>query len=747
MGPSGRLLLELLQEAEFDAGYTVANAVCCRPPDNKTPTTTQWRSCSSHYLHKTILKQRPRLIVCFGGVAAKAVLNDTSATIKSARRKILYIERFVRTKKKPTKKTIQIPVVVTYHPAAVLRDPTKRSVVVEDLRQFVRILAGEEVEEDPSDRIYIHQGHDEDLPWNHRAGHTLALDLETNRLSPFESGSKIIAASVSQAPLHAHAFFVGDNLATTRFAKALDDRQSLKVGHNLKFDLLWLKKNGFRVNGSIFDTMIAHHLIDENYPDRRLGHLADLFLGMKYDEEIKSERTQEGYMQRLFTEDPDRAFTYACMDADAPYRLAALFRTELRRQRLLKPFHLSMRLLRTLVDIELAGCQIDGDALDVEASGLELEKKRISRFLKKRHPHLNPRSSQQVAHLVFEHFGISPTKRTATRRPSADEESLNSAMKRANDAYQEKSIRGILALRRVNKLLGTYVTPMRDEHLMPDGRVHPTYKLATAVTGRLSCENPNFQNMPPRFRKMFVSRFKDGYIVQADFSQMELRVLAHCSGEPRLLEAFEKDRDVHLETAMAVLGKRAKSITKQERALAKMVNFAILYGAGPGRIAGETGMSFADAEEFIHKYFKAMPDVRAWIHQIHREVLKNQEVTTLFGRKRRLPFDDPESENGKRAMRQGVNTVIQSPASDINGLCMADIHSIMRRGMDSLIIGTVHDSIIYDCTKRELDDVLMMTQEVCERPNTKWYGFELDVPLKVDLSFGPNWYDQKGLPN
>lgn len=755
VGQSGMMLLDLLQDAEFDANYTVVNSVCCRRPadpnkntGNKAPKVEQWRTCSEHYLKRTIQKQNPQLIICFGLTAMKAVMNDSKITLRNARRKVFYREETVRGKGRAsdtTPRTRKIPVVCTYHPAAILRDPTKRKIVHEDLRQFMRLLAGEELEEKPDDRVYILQGDDEDLGWNHSAGHALAFDFETTGLKPFAPDFRALACGVSQAPLHAHGFHIGDNLATDRLRDALARRSTTKIAHNAKFDYLVARRLGMRVQGHIFCTQTAFFLLDENYPDKRLEHLALLFTPMgEYAGDIKKNRLKPGYMEEL---DAETLLRYACGDADAAYRLYLLFEHRLKNEKLRRAFHLQMRTLRTLVDVEYNGMFVDTDALDMEAGTTEKQIQRIKRWLDREHPGIdNWKSNPQVARLIYQDFKIRPGRRTKTGAASVDELALQSAHRRADTSHQQKTIRGILAMRKLEKVMGTYIRPLRDEHIMPDGRAHPVYNLTGAVS-RLSCKDPNAQNIPPNFRKVFTSRWEDeGVIVNADGSQMELRVLAHYSKEPRLLDAFEHGRDVHLETAAEVFDKPPSKITKEERYLAKTTNFLIIYGGGANKLASVAGIPVPVASQFIERYKARLPRVQRWIHKIHRECLIHGQVRDLFGRIRRLPIDDPESDEGHHALRQAVNFPIQSTASGLNLLCMNDIHAILRRGMRSVLIGTVHDSQVFDAWLPELEELCMIIDEVWGRPDTHRYGFEFNVPLKVDISFGPNWYEQKEIP-
>jgi DNA polymerase-1 len=228
---------------------------------------------------------------------------------------------------------------------------------------------------------------------------------------------------------------------------------------------------------------------------------------------------------------------------------------------------------------------------------------------------------------------------------------------------------------------------------------------------------------------------------------MELRVLAHYSREPRLLEAFELGRDIHLETASEVFNKESRKVTKDERYLAKTVNFSIIYGSGPYGLAANAKIPVPQAAQLIERYMARLPKVQKFIHRTHRECLVNGQVRSLFGRVRRIPIREVESKEGQRALRQSVNFKIQDTAASICDSIMCDIHAILRRGMHSRIIGTVHDSHVFDAYNEELTELFMIIEEVWDRPNLSRYGVKFTVPLKVDISFGPNWRDLKGLPS
>lgn len=742
VGRSGQFFLDILEEADWSIPFAMTNAAWCRPKDNRTPKVSEWRTCAEHHLHPAIVRMAPRMIVCLGAVAARAVLADSSASVKKYRRRVATIERQLRNRKFPHhKKRRKIKVVVTYHPAATFRTPSLKSVLVEDLRHFQRVLAGEKMVEDPEDRTYILQMEGEDLGMDYatKAGRRLsmALDLETNTYSPWDPEARILCAAVSRAPLHATAFTLGKNRATKVFHKWLRDKFVTKVGHNVKFDLVWLKKNGYAFRGPVFDTMVAFHLLAEEYPDKSLEHLAARFTPMgHYADGMKEKRGE-------FEVVDEALLDYCAKDADAAGRLRKLFANQIRSQRLKRPMRLAMRTLKTLVDVEVAGMMVDEEQLDLMSDKYRKSRYKVRKWFHKQFPGVNLQSPKQIAEVLFDRMELKPVKFTPTRLRSVDDSVLQRLLEVLGETDDRRTVvRKLVRHRELTKVETSFLGPIRDKHLKWDGCVHPTFNLATVVTGRLSCSNPNLQQIPEDVRSIFISRWTDGVVVEADFSQIELRVLADCAEEKAMLDVFDSGGDIHTATASRVYGVGMERVTKEQRYHAKTVNFGILYGMSAGRLKQETGMDYQEAEAFLKDYWSAYPKVREWVRKIRRQVILHGYVRSLFGRKRRLPILDPESKEGQHQLRQAVNFPIQSDAAGLTMVAMNSLHYFLR-GMKTEIVGTVHDSILLDCPREEVDEVVMLADEVCSRPDTRQYGFEMEVPLKVDIGAGPNWRDLK----
>jgi len=738
VGAAGKLLLDLLEEAEWELPYAITNTTWCRPPSNRKPTKREILACSARHMWPAIEQVRPRMIVCLGNTAFSTMKDQFSGvSVKDFRRKTFTIERQFREKRSSwRKRRREVVVTGTYHPAAIFRMPALRQVVIDDLRWIQKIYLGKGDEgiEDPKTRKYVLQAEGEEAE-PYKVGKRFSIDLETTTFNPWAKDARILSVAVSSTPLQAAAYEFGNGRACRRAVSKVSSERHTKIGHNLKFDLLWLAKEGWKVRGPVWDTLVAWHLISEDYPDKSLEHLAARFTPMgHYADGMKQKRG-------TFTEVTKELLQYNAMDADATYRLRKLFRFQLKAQRLERPFKLMMETLRTLVDVELDGILVDRDEVDILSRRFKKERRAITAKLYEVAGEINLASSRQVATVLYENMGIKCHTFTPQKQPSVSTPALEKILRQKKvDGDRKEFIENYLKYRALHKLETAFLTPLREKHIGWDGRVHPIYSLTGTVTGRLSCRNPNLQQVPKNVKSVFVSRFPSGKIVQADFSQMELRILAMTSGEERMLEVFEKDGDIHRTTAAAIFNIPEENVEKEQRYLAKTINFGILYGMSAGRLSGETGMEFETAREFLSAYWSQYPKVRAWTRKIRQEVLLTGRTRSLFGRVRHLEVTDPQSEEGSHALRQAVNFPIQSDAAAVTLVCMNDLWNWLREGkMESRIIATVHDSIVLDVHPEEFSEVLTAVQELCENPRTSRFGVKITVPMKVDIGYGPNW--------
>jgi DNA polymerase-1 len=679
----------------------------------------------------------PKLIVCLGVTAAKAVLKSNSLNLKGIRGRVFEIELDMdRRTRKHAKVRQKIQVVATYHPAMVLRNPAMYPTVLEDFRWFQRVLAGSaKKKEDPADRVYQLDG--TIGPELSKLITTMSVDVETTTFSPWEKGGKLLCCAVSASPLTATAFPLGIRHINRGLISKLKNKKVEKVGHNLKFDLLWLHRFGFEVNGPLFDTMVAFHLLAEDYPDLSLEHLAAKYTPMGYYAGGMKEK------RGSFTEVTDEILEYCAMDADATLRLRHLFTAQIRKQGLRKTFRLLMRTLRTLTEVEEGGMHVDRDVLDSISNELQDQRTELREAIRELAPEVNLGSPRQVSQFLFEKMGLKPVVFTEKHFPSTNELALSKLLKKqkkGTDAHAFLS--QLLRFRGMMKTETAFLTPLRNEHLRRDGMVHPQYHMARTVTGRLSCSAPNLQQVPEEVKPVFTSRFPDGSIVQADFSQIELRILAHLSQEPVMMSVFDGGGDIHTATAERLYQKAAGQITAEERDIAKRVNFGILYGMAAGRLTAVAGIEFTEAQRFLERFWSAYPAVRKWVRTIRRQCIVEGEVRGLLGRKRRIPILDPESKEAQHQLRQAVNYPVQWGATVVTFVALNRIRAALKH-MVSKIVTTVHDSIVLDCPKDEVLEVVEILQTICEKPGLEAYGVDLTVPLRATVKIGPNWGDLK----
>jgi DNA polymerase-1 len=744
-GYRGKEMAELLVAADWPFPYAATHAVLCRHPSSRSPSPKQADICARKFLDRTIQAVAPKMICCFGSIALVAMIPGASNVTK-ARRRVNFVEREVRDRHRTgVLKRQRIPVVATYSPGQLYRQPHLRQVVIEDLVQFQRVFHGKGMVSDKRDRLYLLQGRDEDLGAFAAAPVQLSVDLETTTRSPWSSGARVICAAVSHQPLHASSFTLQNDPVRKRFKRMLARKQTRIVGHNLLFDLTWLTKEGYKIRGPIFDTLVAFHLLAESYPDKSLAHLARLYLPAMagYEGEMKGERGN-------FTEATDELLEYCAADADAAGRLAPLFRMRLSKEGLLNPFRLRMRALKALVRIQVAGMAIDADYLDQLAETNRDLRRRLKRwFHRKVGPSFNPDSPSQVRRVLFRDMGIRSSGRTDTGKPSTREGSLRrihirleAEGKRKSDPY--RFVTRMLQWRESAQLEKLYFKPYREDHIKADGRIHPFFSMSITATGRLASSKPNTQQVAPVVRTAFRSRFEGGSIIKIDQSQIELRVLAHFSEEPSMLQVFVEEGDIHTRTAGEIYGIPDRKVSTEQRQLAKKVNFGIVYGMNEKRLVAETGMPFREAQRFLAKFWDRLPLVKEWIYEQKRMARLKGYTKSLFGVKRRFIIDDPHTREGQAAFREAVNHPIQSSASDINlvALIEMDYHLL---GMKSCLINTTHDDILIDAHPDELDEILILGSEVCERPPLGRYGVKLSVPLKADVSFGPSWGEQRAV--
>jgi DNA polymerase I len=590
-----------------------------------------------------------------------------------------------------------------------------------------------------------------------RSAGRFAFDTETTSTDPCRAD--LVGISISIEPNRAfylpfrhcrpqgELMEVGDtgNLPDLRspamapLVEVLEDETVEKIGQNLKYDLLVLRRAGVTLRGIGFDTMIASYVIDPGRREHGLDSLALQFLDHKTI--TYEELTGKGKAQIPIAEvELDRCCEYACEDADLALQLSEIFAPELQRLKLEPLFHtVEMPLVEVLAEMEWNGIRIDESffralsrKLSTQLQALELEIYEVAgtRF--------NINSNPQLREILFDRLQLPILKRTKTGA-STDASVLEQL---AADGHRLPEL--LIQYRQLDKLQSTYVEAL-PRLLNPDtGRLHTSFNQTVAATGRLSSSDPNLQNIPIRtdlgaeIRRGFVP--DDGCVfVSADYSQIELRVLAHYSEDPAFVEAFRSGADIHRQTAALVFGVEDTAVTREMRDRAKTVNFAVIYGIGSFSLAQQLGVSNQEAKEFIERYFERFPGVRRYLDEQIETARSRGYVETLTGRRRYIPEISSKNFNirsfGERA---ATNAPIQGSSADLIKIAMIDIHRALKEsGSRARMLLQVHDELLFEAPREEAEATLALIREKMEG------AAELRVPLVVASGLGENWLECK----
>lgn len=522
------------------------------------------------------------------------------------------------------------------------------------------------------------------------------------------------------------------------FKVVFESEQIEKIGQNIKFDLLMLEQYGIRLKGPLFDTMIAHYLVQ---PDLRHGmdYLAEIYLKYRtihYEELVGGKGKSQLPIRQV---DVQKLCDYAAEDADVTFRLKQLLAVELREAGLEQLFHdIEMPLLRVLAVMERNGVRIDSDALRQSSEVLTREMLEIEKEIHElAEVEFNVSSPAQVGEILFERLKLDEkAKKTKTGQYSTSEDVLEKIR-------SKHSIVGkILDYRGLKKLLSTYIDALPQLINPATGKVHTSYNQTVAATGRLSSTNPNLQNIPIRdaqgkeIRKAFIPD-ADSVFLSADYSQIELRIMAHLSNDQNMLEAFNSGLDIHTATAAKIYKVTIDEVSQDMRRKAKTANFGIIYGISTFGLAERLSIPRAEAKELIDGYFTTYPDVKRYMDESIQRAKENGHVQTIFGRKRIL--SDINSQNSVvrgYAERNAINAPIQGSAADIIKIAMIRIQSrLEKEQLKSLMILQVHDELNFTVPAGELESLRAIVVEEMQN------AVALHVPLIVDCGVGANWLE------
>jgi DNA polymerase-1 len=519
----------------------------------------------------------------------------------------------------------------------------------------------------------------------------------------------------------------------------LEDASVPKIGQNLKYDLLVLRRAGITLRGIDFDTMIASYLLEPGSREHGLDALALKYLDHRTI--TYEEVAGKGKSQIPFAEVPlEKARDYACEDADIALQLADLFAPELERLQLVELFRsVEMPLVHVLAEMEWNGIRIDEPYFEELRVRLRKELERLEQEIYQvAGTTFNINSNPQLREILFERLELPVLKRTKTGA-STDASVLESL------AAQGHALPVLLMeYRQLDKLLSTYVEALPRMVNPETGRLHTSFNQTVAATGRLSSTEPNLQNIPIRtelgaeIRRGFVPA-EGNVFVSADYSQIELRILAHYSGDEAFVEAFRRGADIHRQTAALIFGVEPERVTREMRDRAKTVNFAVIYGIGPFSLAQQLGVTNAEAKEFIDRYFERFPGVRRYLDEQIEIARRKGYVETLTGRRRYIPEITSKNFNVRSfGERAATNAPIQGTAADLIKVAMIDIQrALEERGSAARMLLQVHDELLFETPAEEAEATLAV---VCEKMEG---AADLRVPLRVETGIGRNWLETK----
>jgi DNA polymerase-1 len=572
----------------------------------------------------------------------------------------------------------------------------------------------------------------------------ICFDTETTGIDP--NDAELVGLSFSVAP--AEAYYVPcppDQQKTqeilNHFESLFADPSKVWVGQNIKFDLLLLKWYGHELRGPLFDTMLAHYVVE---PDgkRSMDLLSAQFLGYEpvhIEELIGKKGKNQGNMRDVELE---KIKEYAAEDADITLQLKKRLQPLLKERDVERVFaEVENPLVKVLADMEFEGVRVDVAFLREYSRELEREAKQAEENVYQQAGlRFNLSSPKQLGEILFEKLKLDPkARKTRTGQYATGEDVLLKL------AHQSKIVDDILAFRELTKLKSTYVDALPEMINRKTGRVHTSYAQAVAVTGRLASNNPNLQNIPVRtdrgreVRKAFIPRDEDHVLLSADYSQIELRIVAAISGDPAMCEAFRLGKDIHRATAAKVFGVPEEEVTKEMRYKAKSVNFGIIYGQGAFGLADNLGISRTEAKQIIDNYKQQFARIQKYMDETINFARERGYVQTLMGRKRWLR--DINSSNFTVrgfAERNAINSPIQGTAADMIKLAMIKIHQEFKKeGFRSRMLLQVHDELVFDAHKSETD----LIKPIILRCMQGALALPQEVPATAEVGMGVNWLE------
>jgi len=791
VGSAGRFLNDFLTQAGLNRDELyISNIIKCRPPENRVPKPAEIKCCLP-YLIDEIMEVKPKVICTLGSTALDAILNKKGIT--SIRGNIYEYELKLSTPIDPFDESayLKIKVIPTYHPAFLLRRqeyPQLKEHFLKDLILVKKISEDNNYKIEKRDTNYIITS-DIFIINNYidkiREEKICSYDIETNGFD-FLNG-KIISISLSCKETEAISFKLDKFTAEEQkeifknLKDILESKEILKIAQNAKFDNKFLRTYGINVKLPLFDTMLAHFLIDEN-STHGLKELAYRYTDMGgYDDELekifkeikKKKRAELFLLKRTgdiqedeFDEEIDKIDNYAIIpdevllpygagDADCTIRLYSIFKNLLLKDNLLDTFNLIMIPLQfVLTNTEYMGVTLDIEYMnqlekeltdkikDIEFRILEkpeiLQAESIinSNIKLKSYKKFNLKSSKDLQILFYTvlrlNTGIKTKKGTGFSTNAATLQNLSS---------KSEIAMLILDYRKAKHDVSTYIEQLRNS-LDPNNKSHTDYMLHGSVTGRIISHKPNLQNIPrdSNIKRLFIPD-REHILISADYAQIEYRVWSNYSNDPNMLEDIKNNLDIHSEVARRVwphLFPEGQKVEGSFRVKAKAVVFGLIYGRGINSLVKDLGITEFEANKIIDYILNKYPKAKAWLDNQRKIVRKDKQVRSLFGRIRRLPeIDSSEEEKVAEVIRQCCNAPVQSTASDVTSIATIRVYNNMKRlNLDSRLILSIHDALKYSVPFKEIDKSIdCITRGMCDPIKG------INFPLKVELEIGPNWKD------
>ena len=567
------------------------------------------------------------------------------------------------------------------------------------------------------------------------------FDTETTGLDPMQAELVGIALALKSGEAYYVPTPADQEVAKAiaqEFKEVLESEDITKIGQNLKYDILIMRNYDIFVKGPMFDTMLAHYVLK---PASKHGMDAMALELLNYTPvSIETLIGKKGKNQLSMRDvEPEKVVEYASEDADITLQLKEKLAPEIKGNYIFE--QIEQPLMPILCDMEYEGIRIDEQALQDYSEDLS---QRLVVLEKDIYDHageeFNINSPRQLGNILFEKLELGKgkkAKKTKTGQYSTNEQILTDL------AVRHELPAKILAYRGINKLKSTYVDALPKLVNPKTGRIHTTYSQSVAVTGRLSSNNPNLQNIPIRttdgreVRKGFIPRDDDHILLSADYSQVELRIMAAMSKDPNMMEAFQQGMDIHRASAARVFGVSPEDVTSEQRSRAKTVNFGIIYGISAFGLSQRMGISRTEASDIIKTYFATYPNIKAYMDQSVEFAKEHGYVETYFGRRRYLP--DVHSRNRtvrSFAERNAINSPIQGTAADIIKLAMIRVAAAMKKAeLKSKMILQVHDELVFDVYKPELEEIQSLVRE------NMMNAVAMEVPMEVEMGTGQNWLE------